>query len=159
QATFYRALIVAFAIGLGVLLLSQPILTVALAALGGSPAVQAATTEYYSVRVFSTPFALANYVMLGWLIGLGRSTLGLFLQTFLNGLTILLNLVFVLALGWGVAGSALGTTIGEAVTAILGLTLVVSRLDRAHRPSMAQILDRKQVFRMIAVNRDIMVRS
>jgi len=159
QATFFRALIVAFGIGLAVILLSRPILAIALEALGGSPAVQAATAEYYSIRVFSTPFALANYVMLGWLIGLGRSTLGLFLQTFLNGLNIILNIAFVLGLGWGIAGSAWGTTLGEAVTAILGLALVMSRLDRAHRPSLARVLDKAQILRMVAVNRDIMIRS
>ncbi|WEK51781.1 MAG: MATE family efflux transporter [Candidatus Kaistia colombiensis] len=159
QATFFRALIVAFGIGLLVILLSGPIRTIALAALGGSPAVQAATSEYYSIRVFSTPFALANYVMLGWLIGLGRSTLGLVLQTFLNGLNIVLNIAFVLGLGWGIAGSAWGTTIGEAMTAILGLALVMRRLDRADRPSLAQVLDRTQILRMVAVNRDIMIRS
>ena len=139
KATFFRALLVAVAIGLAVIVLSRPILAIALAALGGSPAVKAATSTYFTIRILSTPFALANYVMLGWLIGLGRAALGLFLQTFLNGLNIALNITFVLGLGWGIAGSAWGTTIGEATTALLGLAIVLTRLDRNARPSLARI--------------------
>jgi MATE family multidrug resistance protein len=159
QAIFFRSLFVAIALGLAVILLAKPILTIALLSLGGSPAVQTATAEYYWVRVLSTPFALANYVMLGWLIGLGRSGVGLFLQTFLNGLNIALNVLFVLGLGWGVAGSALGTTIGEAVTACLGVVVALRSLDRVARPSLSQIFDRAAIWRMVAVNRDIMIRS
>ncbi|MCX5497817.1 MATE family efflux transporter [Kaistia dalseonensis] len=159
QATFFRALIVAVAIGLAVIVLAQPMLVAGLAMLGGSPPVQAATVAYYDVRILSTPFALANYVMLGWLIGLGRSGAGLFLQTFLNGLNIGLSIFFVMGLGWGVSGVAWGTTIGEAVTALLGLSIAFRSLDAATRPRWSEVLDRTAILRMVAVNRDIMIRS
>lgn len=159
QAVFLRALLVAVAIGLAVILLGRPILAVALAALGGSDAVKAATSAYFDIRILSTPFALANYAMLGWLVGLGRAGAGLFLQTFLNGLNIALNVLFVLGFGWGVAGAALGTTIGEAVTACLGLALILPFLDRNDRPSRAAVLGKVALIRMVAVNRDIMIRS
>ncbi len=159
QAIFFRALLLSVVIGLAVILLGRPILALALASLGGSPAVKAATSTYYDIRILSTPFALANYVMLGWLVGLGRAGAGLVLQTFLNGLNIALNILFVLGFGWGVAGAALGTTIGEAVTACVGLLVVLPSFDRGQRPSRAAVLDRTALIRMIAVNRDIMIRS
>ncbi len=159
QAIFLRALLLAAVIGIAVILLGRPLLALALAALGGSPAVKAATKTYYDIRILSTPFALANYVLLGWLVGLGRAGAGLLLQTVLNGINIALNVLFVLGFGWGVAGAALGTTIGEAVTAAIGLAIILPTLDRRHRPSRAQVLDRAQLIRMVAVNRDIMIRS
>ena len=80
-ATFFRALIVALVVGLAVLFLNDPLLALRPRAIGGSDAVKAATADYWNVRVLATPFALANYVVLGWLIGLGRAGYGLFLQT------------------------------------------------------------------------------
>ena len=159
QAVLFRALLLAIAIGVVVILLGRPILTLALAGLGGSPAVQAATTTYFDIRLLSTPFALANYAMLGWLVGLGRATAGLVLQTVLNGLNIALTVLFVLGFGWGIAGAGLGTAVGEAVTACLGLLVILPSLDRRDRPARAVVLDRAAIIRMVAVNRDIMIRS
>ncbi len=159
QAVLFRALLIALAIGVAVILLGRPILTLALAGLGGSPAVQAATTTYFDIRLLSTPFALANYAMLGWLVGLGRATAGLVLQTVLNGLNIALTVLFVLGFGWGIAGAGLGTAVGEAVTACLGLLVILPSLDRRDRPARAVVLDRAAIIRMVAVNRDIMIRS
>ncbi|MBZ9935976.1 MATE family efflux transporter [Mesorhizobium sp. BR1-1-16] len=159
QAVLLRALLLAGVIGVAVIALGRPLLALALFGLGGSPAVQAATTTYYDIRILSTPFALANYVLLGWLVGLGRAGAGLMLQTVLNGANIALTVLFVLGFGWGMAGAALGTTIGEAITACLGLLIVLPSLDRSARPSRATILDRAALIRMVAVNRDIMIRS
>ena len=86
------------------LLLKDVILYVVSWAIGGSTAVKASTADYWNVRVLATPFALANYVVLGWLIGLGRAGYGLLLQMVLNGLNIGLSFYFVHALGLGVAG-------------------------------------------------------
>ncbi len=147
QAVLFRALLIALAIGVAVILLGRPILTLALAGLGGSPAVQAATTTYFDIRLLSTPFALANYAMLGWLVGLGRATAGLVLQTVLNGLNIALTVLFVLGFGWGIAGAGLGTAVGEAVTACLGLLVILPSLDRRDRPARAVVLDRAAIMR------------
>ena len=117
-ATFFRALIIAIVVGLAVLLLKDPLLAVALRAIGGSEAVQAATADYWHVRVLATPFALTNYVVLGWLIGLGRAGYGLLLQTILNGLNIVLSIVFVHSLGLGVPGVGWASFAAETATAV-----------------------------------------
>lgn len=159
QAVLFRALILATAIGALVILLAKPLLFIGLKVLGGSAAVQDATATYFAIRVLSTPFALINYSVLGWLVGLGRATAGLVLQTVLNGLNIALSIFFTLGLGWGIAGVGLGTTLGEVATALIGLLVVLPALDRRFRPPRAAIFDRAALTRMIAVNRDIMIRS
>lgn len=158
-AAFWRALALALAIGFAVLILEGPLLDLSLRFIGGSEAVQAATTEYWDVRVLATPFTLANYVILGWLIGLARAGWGLFLQAMLNGINIVLSLVLVHEAGWGIAGVGWASFAAEAATAIAGFALVLRLMDRNARPSRARILDRAAFLRMIVVNRDIMIRS
>ena len=48
--------------------------------MGGSEEVTRAAKTYFFVRIWSAPFALANYVVLGWLVGLARTGIALALQ-------------------------------------------------------------------------------
>ncbi len=159
DASFFRALIVAVAIGFAVLALKDVILEVALSLIGGSAAVQTATRTYYGIRVLATPFALINYVILGWLIGLNRAGLALVLQTILNGVNIGLSLYLVLGLDYGVAGVGWASFAAEALTAAVGFFIAFGLIERMRMPHRGVILDRGALIRMIAVNRDIMIRS
>jgi MATE family multidrug resistance protein len=150
---------VAIVVGLAVLLLNAPILAIVSQAIGGSAAVKAATADYWNVRVLAMPFALANYVVLGWLIGLGRAGWGLFLQTILNGLNIFLSIVLVHTFDLGVAGVGWASFVAETTTAMLGVAIVLILMDRSAWPTPARLMAREAFGRMIAVNRDIMVRS
>jgi len=159
QAGLYRAALIAVVAGLAVALLAQPLLPFAIGAFGASAEVSAAAQRYCEIRLLAVPFMLLGYVLLGWLLGLGRSGLALFLQTVLNGLNIALNIAFVIGLGWGVAGTAIATAISEAVVALAGIIWVLRAMRREDRPSRSRILDRAALIRMVAVNRDIMIRS
>jgi MATE family multidrug resistance protein len=158
-AIFWRALLLALAIGAIVLALQAPILGLALKLIGGSGAVQAATRTYWQIRVLAAPLALANYVILGWLIGLGRAGYGLLLQLVLNGLNIAVSVVLVDRLHFGVAGVGWASVAAESVAALIGLGLVVWLNRDDPRPSLARIVEGHAFRRMIAVNRDIMIRS
>ncbi len=159
DAAFFRALIVAVAIGLAVLVLKDVIIGVALSLMGGSSAAQSATRTYYGIRVLATPFALGNYVILGWLIGLGRAGLALVLQTVLNGTNIVLSLMLVLGFHYGVAGVGWASFTAEIVTAVLGFVIAFRLINRGRLPHRGLILERGAILKMIAVNRDIMIRS
>ncbi len=159
SAWLARALLLSLGIGLAAVLLREPIADISIAVIGGSEAVQAATREYWDVRALATPFALANYVILGWLIGLGRAGLGLGLQIVLNGVNVVLSLVFVLSLGMGVAGVGWASFAAEAGTAAAGTVVVLRLTGGEHWPRLGHILQRTGFRRMIAVNRDIMIRS
>jgi len=158
-AIFWRALLLALAIGLTVLVLEGPILAIALDLIGGSAAVQAATRDYWHIRVLAAPLALANYAILGWLIGLGRAGYGLALQLVLNGLNIVTSVVLVELLHFGVAGVGWASVTAESVAALVGLGVVIRLNREGPRPSIARIVDGHAFRRMIAVNRDIMIRS
>src|ERR1041385_3127813 len=73
RATLVRALLVAAAIGIALILVQWPLATLVFRLLGASTEVTRAAELYFYVRIWSAPFVLANLVLLGWLIGLARA--------------------------------------------------------------------------------------
>ena len=159
KAALYRALIIAVLAGLAVIVLQAPILSASLWLMGAPVDVNAATADYFEVRVLSAPFALANYAILGWFLGLGRAVTGLLLQVLLNGINMVLSATFVLAFGWGIKGVAWSTVIGEAFTCLVGMVLVLRTLGHDSRLPIGMVLERTGMIRTLGLNRDIMIRS
>ena len=159
HAVFFRASLLAIGLGLAVVILRAPILEGGLIAMGGSASVQSATRDYFMVRALSAPFALMNYAILGWFIGRGQAGTGLVLQTILNGLNIALSVLFVIGFAWGITGVAAATVTSEIAAGLIGSALVARAMRGRPLPTLAQILEKAEFRRMIAVNRDIMIRS
>ena len=158
RATLLRALLLALALGGLVVLLQTPIAAAAFAALDAAVAVTAAARSYYDIRVWAAPFTLVNYVVLGAVIGRGRTDIGLVLQVAINLSNVALNVSLVAGFGLGVRGSAFGTLVAEGVGAAVGLA-VLARLHGRFRIDWAGLRDRAALVRMLGVNRDIMIRS
>ncbi|MCY6382505.1 MATE family efflux transporter [Hoeflea prorocentri] len=159
QAVFWRSLIIGIVSGAMILLLSPLIIVFGLWAMAPGEDVRAATQLYVSVRMVSAPMGLANYAILGFVLGRGEAVAGLLLQTLINGINIVLSIYLGLMLEWGIAGVAWATVIGETVGALVGFTFVVARFDRSVRPSWRRVLDRPSISRLMSLNRDIMIRS
>ena len=51
---------------------------------------------YFAIRIWSAPLALANYVVLGWLIGLARARMALAVQIAINLVNMAATVVLVL---------------------------------------------------------------
>lgn len=159
NATFVRAMAIALVLGLLVILLQSPFIAIGLAAMGTSKEVSDASNIYLQIRVYSAPFGLVNFVILGWFLGLGKGGMGLLLQVVLNGSNIVFNVLLVLVFHWGVAGVAWGTFIAEVLTMILGFFVVARETGLRNWPSRAVITDWVQFKRIVSLNGDIMVRS
>ncbi|MBN3787374.1 MATE family efflux transporter [Burkholderia sp. Ac-20353] len=155
-----RALVVAFALGAAVLALQTPLLSFTLAALGGSDAVRATALAYGHARIWAAPFALANYVVLGYLLGAQRVRLALIVQVFINAINIGAVLLFVYGFGWGIAGIGAATACADACGFALGAWLLWELRPRGLPPLAARMLvDRAALRRLIALNRDIFLRT
>ena len=159
QGVFWRALISALGCGLALLCLSPVLLAAGLKLMGPQAAVAEATSTYFSIRILAAPAALANYAILGFVLGRGQGTVGLLLQTIINGTNIVLAIVLGLRLDWGVAGVAWGTMVGETAGALVGLFIVLRGFDRAYRPHRAEIFSRHRLAELFALNRDILIRT
>ena len=154
-----RALVVAGLVGLALIVLQVPIGWLAFKVTGGSPAVTHALAIYFHIRIFAAPFTLANYAILGSTLGRGRTDLGLLLQVAINVTDIVLTLALVLGLGWGIAGAGVATVLAEITGAGLGL-LVLRRLGtRPWAVPRSELFARAAMLRMLAVNRDVMIRT
>jgi MATE family multidrug resistance protein len=159
QAWFWRAFAIALAIGIVLALAGPAIAWAGTLFIAGEPAVNAAMSSYVVIRLLCAPFALANYAILGYVLGRGEGMLGLTLQVVLNGANIALSVWLGLVLGWGIEGVAWGTVWAEMFACLIGLAVVFRRFGRLPRLPLALLLDRVALKRMLAVNGDIMIRS
>ena len=156
-----RSLLIAVAAGLALILLQWPVREIAFALIEGSPRVEALARDYVDIRIWAAPATFANYALLGWFIGLGRTDIGLVLQLLLNLANMALDVLFVLGFGWDVRGVALGTVLAEVLAAAAGLVLAfrhVRGLGAAHW-CWRRLLQGAALRRTLVVNGDIMVRS
>lgn len=132
RLTTARAMLFGALAGCALIVLSPYWLRLALALLEASAEVETLTATYVRLRVWGAPAALVNFAVMGALIGLGRTRPLLALQLFMNGLNIVLDVLFVVGFGWGVRGVALGTVMADWAAACLGLTLLYRVLSARH---------------------------
>jgi MATE family multidrug resistance protein len=159
RAILLRGLIVASLVGAALIALQTPLTAALLGAMGGSEDVTRAAKIYFTVRIWSAPLALGNYVVLGWLIGQARARLALGMQISINLINVAATVVLVLVFDFGIAGAAIAALIAEATGLLLGL-LIARHLSKGQfAASRALLFDRTKLMRMLAVNRDIMIRT
>ncbi|MEO3386324.1 MATE family efflux transporter [Mesorhizobium sp. CAU 1741] len=159
QAVFWRALMTAVTLGI-VLAIAAPLIVLAGARfIAAEPSVTQAMATYVSVRLLSSPFALANYAVLGYVLGRGEARLGLGLQLLLNLVNIGLSVWLGLWMGWGIAGVAWATVGAEAMAATIGVSVLVLRFRRLPPLPEGALRNIEALKTMFALNRDIMIRS
>jgi MATE family multidrug resistance protein len=159
RAILVRGFIVAALVGVGLIVLQIPLAAILLGAMGGSDGVTRAAKIYFTIRIWSAPLALANYVVLGWLIGQARASRALSIQIAINLINMAATVLLVLVLDAGIAGAAIAAVIAEAAGLGLGI-LIAYRLTQGKLDvPRATLFDRTKLMRMLAVNRDIMIRT
>ncbi len=159
QAVFWRAVLIAVTAGVVLALLAPLASQTGQWFIDGGERVSATIDTYVRIRLLGAPFSLVNYAVLGYVLGRGEGGLGLLLQVILNGCNIALCILLGLELGWGVAGVAWATVVGEAVAMLIGLAIVVRRFRAAPRLPKGRILHMPALLAMLSLNRDIMIRS
>ena len=159
RALLLRGWLVAALTGAALIALQIPLSALLMGAMGGSEGVTRAAKIYFSIRIWSAPLAFANYVVLGWLVGQARARLALTVQIAINLINVAATAGLVLEANTGIAGAAIAAVIAEAAGLVLGM-LIAWRLMRG-KPgvSRATLFDRAKLMRMVAVNRDIMIRT
>ncbi|MFI8418405.1 MATE family efflux transporter DinF [Serratia sp. NPDC078593] len=157
---FMQPLMLALLAGFAIVLLRHPLIDLALRIVGGDPDVQVQARLFLEIRWLSAPAALANMVLLGWLLGVQYVRAPVILLIVGNLLNIVLDIWLVMGLGWNVQGAATATAIAEYATLLLGLGLSY-RVMRMRGISLTTLRDawRGNLRRLLALNRDIMLRS
>jgi MATE family multidrug resistance protein len=159
-AVLGRAFIVAIVCGAFLVLASPLIERAVLGLIEGSAEVETTASIYFRIRIWSAPFALANFVILGWFIGQGRAKVALGLQLILNITNMALDALLVLGLGMRAEGVALGTLVAEVAAAMAGLIVIAREMGRRRLPFEPEtIFDTDKLKRTFSINIDIMVRT
>ncbi|QUJ67331.1 MATE family efflux transporter DinF [Photobacterium sp. GJ3] len=126
-----------------------------------SDAVKTYAEQYFSIRIWGAPAALANFVIMGWLLGSQNARLPMWLLIITNSVNILLDVLFVLGLGWQVKGAAAASVIAEYSGMLLGFYFVSRQWVVLNLPRWNTQLDkiRQGMGRLLRLNRDIFLRS
>jgi MATE family multidrug resistance protein len=159
RAILARGFIVAALIGATLIAVQIPLAAALLGAMGGSEGVTRAAKTYFTIRIWSAPLALANYVVLGWLIGQTRARMALGTQITINVINMAATIMLVLVLDFGIAGAAIAAVIAEAAGLLLGVMIARELSQGQLAVKRATLFDRAKLMRMLAVNRDIMIRT
>ncbi|WP_169739134.1 MATE family efflux transporter [Paraburkholderia nodosa] len=155
-----RALLLAFAIGAAILLIQSPLIRYTLAVIGGSADVQRNAGVYCLARIGSAPFALANYVVLGYLLGIQRVRIALLSQIFINLTNVVAVLAYVYGLRWGIAGIGAATATADTLGFVFGACVLWRLRPRGLAPLALQtVLEPAALKRLVAINRDIFLRT
>lgn len=155
-----QALIVAWLIAFALLVLQVPLGRLALALVGGDPDVQASAQVYYSIRIWSAPGTLANYVMVGWFLGLQNARVPLLIFLTINLTNIMLDLLFVIVLGMKVDGVALASVIAEYAALTLALVLAARELKiRSGHWPLARLFNIRAYGAFFAINANLFIRT
>nr|WP_281493643.1 MATE family efflux transporter [Ancylobacter koreensis] len=159
RAVLLRSLLIALVVGLALIVLHLPLSHLAFLAMGASESVHEAAALYFAVRILSAPFAIGNFALLGWLVGIARTDIGLGLQILIAAVNAVATLLLVLHWDFGIAGAAAANVLAEVVGTLAGLGAAARLIGRDWRLPWRVVLDRARLFETVAVNGDIMIRT
>ena len=158
-ALLTRALLIAGAGGLALILLQWPVFAAAFALSPASAEVEEMARQYMAIRIWSAPAAIAVFGLTGWLIAQERTAAVLVVQLVMNGMNMGLDVLFVLGFDWGVPGVAVATFLSEWAGCLVGLWLCRAAFRNPAWRDWGRGFDRVRLIRMAVVNRDILIRS
>ena len=152
----------ALILGVSAVILQLPILNGALSLTDASAEVERYCREYFNIRIWSTPFALLNLVLLGWLLGRQQPKAAMWQLIVANLANVGLDLLFVLGLGWGVKGAALASVFADIAGFLVAFTMVYKQIQLTGEfnfPRLYKSLNLNSYRKLLSLNADIFVRS
>ncbi|TXN20373.1 MATE family efflux transporter [Methylobacterium sp. WL9] len=157
--TLARSLAAGVLIGLLLVLAQVPIAALVALISGASPEVLAGLAIYFHIRIFAAPFTLANYAILGSVLGRGRTDLGLLIQVAINLTNIALTLALVIVFGLGITGAAIAALVADMAGTAFGLAVVHRLGTRPFAVGRADVLDPAALARTLKINADVLIRT
>lgn len=152
----WRALSVAAAMGLLMLVLQYPVGEAALRIMNGPQM----TRDYYYARIWAVPAGILLFGFNGWFTGMQNAVIPMCTAIAVNVIHVLCSLWFAFGLNQGIVGiayaSVLAQWVGVALSAVLLITRYRKILTHVER---REILDFGALRTFFAINRDIMLRT
>ncbi|MYF99624.1 MATE family efflux transporter [Candidatus Poribacteria bacterium] len=155
-----RSLSIALIGSLLLLCLQWVLADLSLALIETSPEVDQLARTYFHIRIYAAPATLCLHAFHGVFLGLQNATYPMFLTIVVNGINIVLNLVFVNRLGMKVEGVALATVIAQYVGLTLAIVLFLFRYKHILTTwKIQKILAFSKLKRFLSISNDIFIRT
>ncbi|HKJ18006.1 MAG TPA: MATE family efflux transporter [Xanthomonadales bacterium] len=155
-----RSVAIALALALILLMAQVPLRSLSLFLIAPEADVMNYAGIYFDVRIWSAPAVLVNFAILGWFLGLQNARVPLVLLLTINITNMVLDLWFVLGLGYQVDGIAAASVIAEYAGLAVGVAFVLRELKKyPGRYVVSEVLNPTQMKRTIAINSNILVRT
>ncbi|MGX9357107.1 MATE family efflux transporter [Roseobacteraceae bacterium S113] len=158
-ALLTRSIMIGLAGGIALIALQPLVFWGALQLSAASPEAEGMARTYMAIRIWAAPAAIATFGLSGWLIGQERTGAVMAQQLTINGLNIVLSLLFVLQFNWGVAGVAWATFIADWIGFGVGLWLCRGAFRNPSWRDWPRVFEAAALRNMAIVNTDIMIRS
>ena len=158
---FVRSLIIAFLIGIFIMLLKNPILFSIEYFFKTSQETQLLINRYISIRLLSAPAELILYVLTGLYLGLQKTKIAsLGISIFCIG-NIILSSIFVIHLNLEITGAAVGTVISAYITVIIFSLFSFFYLRNRFYTKLTtvKIFNPNKMIRLFNINFDIFIRT
>ena len=157
---FVRSLGIGVALGLCLVALQVPILSVAFQWVDTTDEVRRLASLYFSICVWGAPAVLGLYSFSGWFVGMQNSRFPMYIALVQNVVNIVASLAFVFIGKMGVAGVALGTLIAQYAGFLLALLLWMVYYGRLWpRIRWTVVCEAEAMQAFFKLNRDIFLRT
>ena len=156
-----RALFAGLLIAAIICLLQLPVLRCIEFIMRPSQAVLPYYEQYFSICIWGAPAILCNYALTGWFIGMQNTRIPMMVAIVQNIINIASSLVFVLTLGWGLEGVALGTLTGLYSGLVLAgyCALKLWQRKKLPNPQISVLFDANKISKFATMNADIFLRT
>ena len=155
---FFRPLLIAFIISFIMIISQNLIFESSMKFINPDINIQKVAYTYFKILIWGAPFVLTNYVLLGWLMGLGNIKTSMTMQISGNLLNIILDIIFVTVFNFKVEGVAYATLISQIFSTFLGVYFIFPYTYHKYI-DLKSIINKKELISIFCVNRDLMVRT
>ena len=155
-----RALLVAGAGGLLLILLQNVFGAIGFSLIQGDEVVKTFARQYFNIRIFAAPATISIGAFHGWFLGMQNARYPMVLTVFVNLANIGFNILFVVHFGMKANGVALGTVCAQYLGMVLTVGLFFFKYrDYAVLFKRARIFRFSELKRFFSVNADIFIRT
>jgi MATE family multidrug resistance protein len=157
---FSRAAFIALVMSSMLLVLQRPIESLSFLVLKGESRVEELAMTYFRIRVWAAPAALGQFALLGFFLGMQNARFPMIVLVLTNVINIGCNFYFVMKLGMGSDGVALGTVIAQYSGLLAAIFIMRKYYGKLFKYwSMQATIQWDKLRHFLLINRDIFIRT
>lgn len=172
QLLLAQSLVLAISLGLGILVLQGPLLSLGVALIMPPEQALGLAEVYTRIRIYAAPAILGTFCISGWLIGMQKARAALALMVLINIINVGLDFWFILGLNMNSEGAAWASLLAEYAGLFAGLFIVFrmafgnnslgtnsERTAANTRWLLTQLKQLSHYRELFTVNRHLMIRT